>query len=224
MQSAAGALVVALDEVVDPRHLVGHLLARAEPPPDLAVVVLGGVGHVHLEAHPAQEGLGKVERWIQTVLRECLCQWAFDSSNERLESWVRWYNRHRPHRSLQGLPPTRRLAQPGPRRCNQPRGTSQLGRRRREIACPRRRPRHGAGPPLPSPSTVEPRVQQTWQVERPWRDRPGLPSMSDVTRCPVPGLVVATLERSADRWSSRTCAPRSPLIHARRRCPVRSVS
>jgi transposase InsO family protein len=57
---------------------------------------------------------GKVERWIQTALRECLYRWAFDSSDERreqLQAWVRWYNRHRPHRSLQGLPPTRRLAQ-----------------------------------------------------------------------------------------------------------------
>jgi transposase InsO family protein len=57
---------------------------------------------------------GKVERWIQTALRECLYLWAFDSSDERrerLQAWVRWYNRHRPHRSLQGLPPTRRLAQ-----------------------------------------------------------------------------------------------------------------
>ena len=57
---------------------------------------------------------GKVERWIQTALRECLYRWAFDSSDdrrERLQGWVRWYNRHRPHRSLQGLPPTRRLAQ-----------------------------------------------------------------------------------------------------------------
>lgn len=57
---------------------------------------------------------GKAERWIQTALRECLYLWAFDSSEqrrERLQGWVRWYNRHRPHRSLQGLPPTRRLAQ-----------------------------------------------------------------------------------------------------------------
>ncbi len=57
---------------------------------------------------------GKVERWIQTALRECLYRWAFDNSDdrrERLQGWVRWYNRHRPHRSLQGLPPTRRLAQ-----------------------------------------------------------------------------------------------------------------
>jgi transposase InsO family protein len=57
---------------------------------------------------------GKVERWIQTALRECLYLCAFESSDERrerLQGWLGWYNRHRPHRSLQGLPPTRRLAQ-----------------------------------------------------------------------------------------------------------------
>ena len=72
-----------------------------------------GVRHRFTRPYRPQTN-GKVERWIQTALRECLYLWAFDSSEERrdrLQGWVRWYNRHRPHRSLQGLPPTRRLAQ-----------------------------------------------------------------------------------------------------------------
>ena len=27
-----------------------------------------------------------------------------------LLGWIRWYNRHRPHGSLQGLPPTSRVS------------------------------------------------------------------------------------------------------------------
>ena len=72
-----------------------------------------GVRHRFTRPYRPQTN-GKVERWIQTALTECLYRWAFDSSGERrerLQGWVRWYNRHRPHRSLQGLPPTCRLAQ-----------------------------------------------------------------------------------------------------------------
>jgi len=62
--------------------------------------------------HPQTNG--KAERWIRTVLSECLYLHVFQNSQERqlgLVSFVRWYNQHRPHRSLAGLPPAQRLAQ-----------------------------------------------------------------------------------------------------------------
>lgn len=57
---------------------------------------------------------GKAERWIRTVLSECLYLEVFASSDERqrrLAIWLRWYNSTRPHRALEGLPPARRLAE-----------------------------------------------------------------------------------------------------------------
>jgi transposase InsO family protein len=62
--------------------------------------------------HPQTNG--KAERWIRTVLSECLYLEAFMSSEHRrdgLAHFVRWYNQHRPHRALAGLSPCARLAQ-----------------------------------------------------------------------------------------------------------------
>jgi transposase InsO family protein len=57
---------------------------------------------------------GKAERWIKTLLQECLYLEVFHSSEERaaaLASFLRWYNEHRPHRALKGLSPNARLIQ-----------------------------------------------------------------------------------------------------------------
>lgn len=62
--------------------------------------------------HPQTNG--KAERWIRTVLSECLYLEVFQSSEQRraaLQRFVQWYNRYRPHRALEGLSPWTRLAQ-----------------------------------------------------------------------------------------------------------------
>jgi transposase InsO family protein len=55
---------------------------------------------------------GKVERLIQTALRE----WAYgrtwqssDERNQALKAWLHFYNHHRPHSALGGQPPITRL-------------------------------------------------------------------------------------------------------------------
>jgi transposase InsO family protein len=62
--------------------------------------------------HPQTNG--KAERWIRTVLSECLYLEVFHSSEQRrdgLAHFLQWYNQHRPHRALGGLSPWTRLAQ-----------------------------------------------------------------------------------------------------------------
>jgi len=57
---------------------------------------------------------GKVERWIGTVLRECLYLEVFHSSEQRqrrLVAFIAYYNAERPHLALQGSPPLVRLQQ-----------------------------------------------------------------------------------------------------------------
>ena len=56
---------------------------------------------------------GKVERMIQTLLREWAYRFAYESSNERKEwllPFLHFYNRHRAHSSLGDHPPVSRLA------------------------------------------------------------------------------------------------------------------
>jgi transposase InsO family protein len=55
---------------------------------------------------------GKVERWIRTVLSECLYLEVFASSGARrlaLERFVAWYNERRPHLGIGGRTPLARL-------------------------------------------------------------------------------------------------------------------
>ena len=55
---------------------------------------------------------GKAERFIQTLLREWAYQRPYRTSNQRtkrLDPWLRYYNRQRPHGALGGLPPIHRL-------------------------------------------------------------------------------------------------------------------
>lgn len=55
---------------------------------------------------------GKCERWIRTVLSECLYLEVFGSSDERRRSlarFVTWYNETRPHLGIGGRTPRQRL-------------------------------------------------------------------------------------------------------------------
>ena len=55
---------------------------------------------------------GKAERFIQTLLREWAYRRPYRTSNQRtkqLAPWLRYYNRHRPHSALRGLPPHSRI-------------------------------------------------------------------------------------------------------------------
>ncbi|HZQ15640.1 MAG TPA: integrase core domain-containing protein, partial [Gaiellaceae bacterium] len=57
---------------------------------------------------------GKAEALIKTLQREWAYRFAYHSSTHRaraLPSYLRWYNRHRPHSSLSGQPPTSRVSQ-----------------------------------------------------------------------------------------------------------------
>jgi transposase InsO family protein len=57
---------------------------------------------------------GKCERWIRTVLSECLYLEVFGSSNERrlaLERFVGYYNEVRPHLGIGGRTPRQRLSE-----------------------------------------------------------------------------------------------------------------
>jgi transposase InsO family protein len=59
---------------------------------------------------------GKAERFIQTALREWAYAKAYHHSNERgaeLPLWLHRYNWHRPHGSLDAMPPVSRLGLSG---------------------------------------------------------------------------------------------------------------
>jgi len=74
---------------------------------------MAGLRHLRTRPYHPQTN-GKAERWIQTALRECLYLEVFNESDERragLQRFLRWYNTHRPHRALKGLPPQARLTQ-----------------------------------------------------------------------------------------------------------------
>ena len=56
---------------------------------------------------------GKVERWFQTVLCECLSLHSLASEDElqrALDTFVEYYNHDRPHLGIKGLTPPFRLA------------------------------------------------------------------------------------------------------------------
>jgi transposase InsO family protein len=67
----------------------------------------------HLRTRPYRPCTnGKAERFIQTLLREWAYALPYRSSSLRIRAlrpWLRYYNRERPHGSLAGLPPFRRL-------------------------------------------------------------------------------------------------------------------
>ncbi len=70
-----------------------------------------GIRHIFTRPYRPQTN-GKVERWIRTVLSECLYLEVFNSRQDRLlalERFLRYYNDQRPHLGLAGLPPRRFL-------------------------------------------------------------------------------------------------------------------
>jgi transposase InsO family protein len=75
--------------------------------------LLAAVGARHITTPPyTPRWNGKVERFIQTLLREWAYVRTWQSSSARaraLLSYVRFYNRHRPHGSLGGQPPLSRV-------------------------------------------------------------------------------------------------------------------
>ena len=55
---------------------------------------------------------GKAERFIQTLTNSWAHAWSYPNSaarNRALPSWLRWYNRRRPHTALGNLPPLSRI-------------------------------------------------------------------------------------------------------------------
>jgi transposase InsO family protein len=67
----------------------------------------------HIRTRPYRpQTNGKAERFIQTMLRECLYAVAYRNSPQRsraLQAWLGYYNRHRSHGSLEGKSPLSRL-------------------------------------------------------------------------------------------------------------------
>ena len=57
---------------------------------------------------------GKAEALVKTLLREWAYRFAYPTSSHRaraLPGYLRWYNQHRPHSSLDGRPPISRVSQ-----------------------------------------------------------------------------------------------------------------
>ena len=69
------------------------------------------ITHIFTKPYRPQTN-GKVERFIQTALREWAYARAYDTSDQRakdLPIWLHHYNWHRPHGSLEFKPPISRL-------------------------------------------------------------------------------------------------------------------
>ena len=76
------------------------------------------IRHVTIRPYRPQTN-GKAERFIQTMLREWAYVRAYSSSRRRtdqLSRWLRYYNRRRPHGSLNHRPPIHRIHPPGEQR------------------------------------------------------------------------------------------------------------
>jgi transposase InsO family protein len=72
---------------------------------------LTGVRHRFTRPYHPQTN-GKVERWIRSVLSESLYLEVFNSADQRrlaLQRYLRYYNDHRPHLGIGGIPPRQRL-------------------------------------------------------------------------------------------------------------------
>jgi transposase InsO family protein len=72
-----------------------------------------GIRHIFTRPYRPRTN-GKVERLIQTLLREWAYAAAYPTSAARtraLTGYLDWYNTTRPHKSLDGKPPAQRLAE-----------------------------------------------------------------------------------------------------------------
>lgn len=72
---------------------------------------LTGIRHKFTRPYHPQTN-GKVERWIRSALSESLYLEVFHSGEERrlaLQRYLRYYNDHRPHLGIGGVPPRQRL-------------------------------------------------------------------------------------------------------------------
>ena len=70
-----------------------------------------GLRHIRTRPYTPRTN-GKAERFIQSALREWAYAFVYRHSNERagmLDHWLHHYNWHRPHSSLNDLPPATRL-------------------------------------------------------------------------------------------------------------------
>jgi len=70
-----------------------------------------GIRHLRTKPYTPRTS-GKAERFIETVMRECVYAIPFRSSQERIAALPQWqhlYNVHRPHTALAGKPPVSRL-------------------------------------------------------------------------------------------------------------------
>jgi transposase InsO family protein len=72
-----------------------------------------GVRHLRTRPYTPRTN-GKAEAFIRILLREWAYAYIYPTSSHRsraLPGWLRWYNKHRPHGSLQGHPPISRVSQ-----------------------------------------------------------------------------------------------------------------
>jgi transposase InsO family protein len=115
--TAARVLVRALDELallgLDPPEAVmtDNAFVYTKSPRFQAVLASAGARHITTPPYTPRWN-GKVERFIQTLLGEWAYVRTWQNSSERaraLLSFVRFYNRRRPHGSLGGRPPISRV-------------------------------------------------------------------------------------------------------------------
>jgi len=72
-----------------------------------------GIRHIRTKPYTPRTN-GKAEAFIRILQREWAYAFIYPTSHHRtraLPGWIRWYNNHRPHGSLQGRPPISRISQ-----------------------------------------------------------------------------------------------------------------
>src|SRR5204862_6887742 len=78
-----------------------------------ALVAKHGIRHIRTKPYTPRTN-GKAEAFIRILHREWAYAFIYPTSHHRtraLPGWIRWYNNHRPHGSLQGRPPISRISQ-----------------------------------------------------------------------------------------------------------------
>lgn len=101
-------IVRANDEALPAQERCQHRVPQGQSPLELAVQPDFGPAALLR----AQETNGKVERFIQSALREWAYGWTYRNSADRTEALARWqhhYNWHRPRSSIGFIAPMNRL-------------------------------------------------------------------------------------------------------------------